>query len=73
VSRPEKSRIPRRALLVGWITLPSLLLWLPGCDSQTVQLKGGSSAPDLTGKESPRMKTAEKAEEEIFQKTKKLR
>jgi hypothetical protein len=69
VSRQEKNQLSRRVVLNGWILAPGVLTWFSGCSTETVEVKGGTSAPPTTA----RAKQAEKAEEEIFKKTKKLR
>jgi hypothetical protein len=73
VPEQKKKRIVRRVVLGGWIALPLVLPWLSGCGEETVELKGGSVEPATSGKVSAKVKAAEKAEEDIFKKTKKLR
>ena len=69
VSRQERNQLSRRAVLGGWILAPACLALSSGCGSETVEVKGGTTAPPTTA----RAKQAEKAEEEIFKRTKKLR
>ena len=56
-------------MLSGWILgTRGALTWFSG-GHETVEVKGGTSAPPTTA----RAKQAEKAEEEIFKRTKKLK
>ena len=63
----------RRVVLGGWIAVPLIVPWLAGCSPETVEVKGGTTAPAAPENASARTKQAEKAEAEIFKKTKKLR
>jgi hypothetical protein len=55
------------------LAAPPLAIILAGCGSETVALKGGTTAPAATGKVTAKQKAAQQAEEVIFQKSKKLR
>ena len=65
-----RSSLVRRTRLVA---ASGILLWLSGCGTETVQLKGGTEVPATSEKVSAKMKAARQAEEVIFQKSKKLR
>jgi hypothetical protein len=73
VSRPETSQVSRWVLLCGWIAVPLVVPWLSGCSPETVEVKGGTPAPAAQEHVSAKAKAAEKAEAEIFKKTKKIR
>jgi hypothetical protein len=73
VSKPERRRVSRRVVLYGWIAVALIVPWLTGCSPETVEVKGGTPAPVAPENVSARTKQAEKAEAEIFKKTKKLR
>jgi len=73
VLNQKKNRLNRRAMLAGWMAAPCALLWLSGCNQETVEVKGGTVDLKLPEKASDRSKAAAKAEEEIFKKTKKIR
>jgi hypothetical protein len=46
---------------------------LSGCGSETVEVKGGTTAPATAGRVTAKQKAAQRVEEVIFQKSKKLR
>ena len=71
--RQNKRQISRRAVLSGWIAVPIVVPCLSGCSPETVELKGGTTSPAPPERVSAKSKEAEKAEAEIFKRTKKLR
>ena len=40
----KRNRLNRRAMLAGWMAAPCALLWLTGCNQETVEVKGGTLA-----------------------------
>jgi hypothetical protein len=69
VSKQQKNQLICRVVLGGWILAPGVLAWCSGCGTETVEVKGGTAVSPTTA----RAKQADKAEEEIFKRTKKLR
>jgi hypothetical protein len=72
VWKPISKTIRRRGWL-GLLAAPPLAMILAGCGSETVELKGGTTAPATAGKMTAKQKAAQQAEEVIYQKSKKLR
>ena len=55
------------------LAAPPLAMILAGCGSDTVEVKGGTTAPATVGKVTAKQKAAQQAEEVIYKKSKKLR